>query len=426
MTERVPHNKSDQGSTRTKVEHMPDDVPASAGGLQTNILRLQSVLGNAAVQRLLNRQNGAAPKTTPRQTPLIQRAPQGTGLLQGETAANFAGDIRAFCANPTNAAKPTADLLLLLEAEINEALQAVEVPALKMQKDASATLYGVFNPQQWTMAINETALLGEASTIGAIPQEQLNGLVNTLYHEARHAEQNFRIAQMLAGQMLPPEAKRKQRRKAIEAITQETHDNIAPEIVEKAVEAPLFASEANQQLLQEAQTWLRSMYGIAKVYANFIDRLRGGPISSMVALIKPLRAKIALPPEEKAAQQSQIDAGLDELNGYLDFLVTNGKQGAQNIAQRIRTAPEPTPEDEVMLRHLATVVAILTELEQMRPITDANLETLGVRIGVGDFPDSLDDELVRAKEDLPHEQDSGRAGEAAQDAFTQSAPQQEP
>jgi hypothetical protein len=82
-------------------------------------------------------------------------------------------------------------------AEINIRLDAIGVPRLGRDIDTPLppTTYGRLGFSIWAIRINRTLLASPTLT-----DEQAADLAGTIYHEARHAEQWFHMAQLLAGQ----------------------------------------------------------------------------------------------------------------------------------------------------------------------------------------------------------------------------------
>src|SRR5262245_6374897 len=73
----------------------------------------------------------------------------------------------------------------VLENVINKQLAKIGVPPVTVKAATMAKANGSFSALKWTASINRK-LLGPG---------QSRQLANTLLHEARHAEQHFRIAQ---------------------------------------------------------------------------------------------------------------------------------------------------------------------------------------------------------------------------------------
>lgn len=109
----------------------------------------------------------------------------GNGLAEPEAMANYALPLREGLQHPDLDSR-----LLLLGMSINQALAAAGVPPVQL---AVIELGGAasFDEKTWTMS-----LLGDSLT--TTDPGILTELVGTVYHEARHAEQNFRVAQQAA------------------------------------------------------------------------------------------------------------------------------------------------------------------------------------------------------------------------------------
>jgi len=133
---------------------------------------------------------------------------------------------------------------------VNVHLKKAEVPPVIPALDEKSNNAGSFSFSIWQMQIGLEALEIAQPTV-----EQARDLVDTIYHEARHAEQFFRIAQLRAMQL------RKQNPKATDEaikalIVKET--KIQPDAVAAAVRKPL--PEGSMQALI-AQGWYDSVFG---------------------------------------------------------------------------------------------------------------------------------------------------------------------
>lgn len=98
----------------------------------------------------------------------------------------------------------------------------------------SGTL-GNFDWKVWKIFINMTVFSKrrDISTLGDLKQEEVAQMVDTIYHEARHSEQFFRIAQMRAGEG-----------KSAETIVRNL--SIPLEVAQAAVKSPLKENETNK------------------------------------------------------------------------------------------------------------------------------------------------------------------------------------
>ena len=99
---------------------------------------------------------------------------------------------------------------------------------------------GLFDWETWEMTINPVNFQADE-----VSSEDFADMADTVYHEARHAEQFYRVAQMLAGQG---------------RTAAEIHDEtgILPEVCDQAVTEPL--AEGSMEALI-ADGWYQSVFG---------------------------------------------------------------------------------------------------------------------------------------------------------------------
>ena len=180
------------------------------GTLAGEVLYLQQTAGNEAVAALLHRtavqrtsdrltlQRDGAPEHDPLQEETVMRIVQRrvTGLAQG-------GQVKAYVAGVKQAKgtwatlKTPAARAQMLGKIANDRLQAAGVfsVAIRIDPTLSPQTSGQFDFTTWSIALNG-GLVNQA----ALTDAQLKSVAGTIYHEARHAEQWFRIARWLAGQ----------------------------------------------------------------------------------------------------------------------------------------------------------------------------------------------------------------------------------
>ncbi len=78
--------------------------------------------------------------------------------------------------------------------KVNQYLQAASVPPIGFElKKGDADSHGSFSESTWSITLNEDAFKAQS-----VDPEDMAQLADTVFHEARHAEQFFRIARMLA------------------------------------------------------------------------------------------------------------------------------------------------------------------------------------------------------------------------------------
>ncbi len=132
----------------------------------------------------------------------------------------------------------------LFEAAVAE-LQplGVPVPSLLLT-DLGATTYGEFRRSTWTLALCSRAF--------AIPKpdaEAAANLADTVYHETRHCEQFFRVAQLEANRL-----------SSVDALAAALY--LPKNVAVEACACPLNADGAKGQ---EAQQWYQANYGAGAV-----------------------------------------------------------------------------------------------------------------------------------------------------------------
>ena len=131
---------------------------------------------------------------------------------------------------------------------INKQLKAAGVPGVgvKLQGGLGAAS-GHFNSPTWEMALDQN-LFSQAN----IPQAQLDKMANYVYHESRHAEQWFNMAQVLAGQ-------------GKTAAQIATTMGIPRNIADEAVKSPI-AHGSSKALVVSG--WWENVYGSGRVQRN--------------------------------------------------------------------------------------------------------------------------------------------------------------
>ena len=158
----------------------------------------------------------------------------------------------------------------------NDELKAASVPETTVQVKALPTNNGEFGFSGWTLDLNER--LFQRPTI--VPP-LLADVADTVYHEARHCEQWFRMARLEAG-----------KGKDGTAIAQAL--SIPKRIGDLAAAAPLRTDTAEGR---EAQTWYDSIYG-----AN--GAARNTTLNNMAAKSLELQAALTTCNADKAAYEA--------------------------------------------------------------------------------------------------------------------------
>ncbi len=150
----------------------------------------------------------------------------------------------------------------------NNVQKSVGVPAIKIGLISNPQLDGQFFPEDWSIKINSRLLNYNSN---ALSSEIAEELAASLYHEIRHSEQFFRIAQKEA-------LKFNDNGKLKNSAQIELETGIREEIVKKAITSVQnLTPEQKKQLLQElaiTDSWSRSLYPKNPAEAEVVNRLR--------------------------------------------------------------------------------------------------------------------------------------------------------
>jgi len=219
------------------------------------VLALQRSVGNRAVRQVL------------------QRAP--TGLKESKPTTDFTNDALAYWRDPANQSKGLGEYAMVLAKKANALLKSIGVPEVKPVIDTKGQYDGLFDGRDWKMRMNiarwSRSLGTKASKLGDLTMEEAANAAGAIYHEARHAEQRFRVARMMAGQS---------KGKTVDQIADEIQKTL--EIAERPVAltaagAPLADTAANAGLIGEARDWEAITVGFnvpyRKVVNNWLDEV---------------------------------------------------------------------------------------------------------------------------------------------------------
>ena len=128
-------------------------------------------------------------------------------------------------------------------AHVNEQLRGAGIPDVSWHFDSSKGVNAEFDFQTWQMALGSTPY--EMDVADNATPEQQEWQVSSVYHEARHAEQWFRMARERIGLGATPE-------QAAQVMS------IPLTIAQWAAQDPILQCDASQY---EAEEWYQSVYG---------------------------------------------------------------------------------------------------------------------------------------------------------------------
>lgn len=321
--------------TRQTERYTPEimrEIQARVGVEQTGVADAVTVQAIATFQQTegtehpeLKVDGMAGPRTLPRMFPTGLKAP-GEGQKFGEAAQTEVID-RWHELTP---AQRAAELVRL----VNVHLEAVGVPAVTPNAIDTGTNLGTFDFTTWQMEIGLEAL-----SIAQPDRAQAADVVDTIYHEARHAEQWFRIAQLRALQRRRRQGAAEDERLGRAIATELT---IPRRIADLAVtRPPRFALGSMDALI--AQGWFDSVYGSGSAHRTQVltELERSG-----TALEQAEQRFAANPsPQNQAALERARARRTRALDGHAQLPEENDAfpTGTSTGAGVTRGAPPPPP-----------------------------------------------------------------------------------
>ncbi|NUO83917.1 PAAR domain-containing protein [candidate division KSB1 bacterium] len=170
------------------------------------------------------------------------------GLARKANGAAFCRRFKALMKN-WNSLTP-AERQQKLQELINRPLKKSGLPPVSVNSATlSANTYGQFDFQSWSLEINKTFLNGPLNAADS------KELANTVYHEARHAEQWYAIAQRQAAAKPAPTANQMSR----------SMSNLPVSVAQQALKNPLPADSPRGVF---GDTMHRSIYGSRATYRS--------------------------------------------------------------------------------------------------------------------------------------------------------------
>jgi hypothetical protein len=154
-----------------------------------HVLALQKTVGNRATQRQLQRDPEGA----------IQRAPE-FGLDLTANRGEFANAANDYISSDTHKTEPVPLLLHHLGQKAGDMLSIYGMPRPQVWGaiDATSAVEGQFTKEDWKLYLSPHITGDPTQSLETLTADQVKHIVSVVYHEARHAEQYFKIAQFLA------------------------------------------------------------------------------------------------------------------------------------------------------------------------------------------------------------------------------------
>jgi hypothetical protein len=206
------------------------------GGAGSAVMDLQHTAGNKAVGQAIARHR-----------------PAQTGLRKPDAIERFVHKaVGFFNRNPDGR---LIEYALYLGADVNTELDKVGVPPVQVRvskEDNGAS--GQFFADSWHMMLYPAAFTRRpgVTKMGDLTPDEAALIAHTVYHEARHAEQHFRIARLDA------------------AEGHAAGDELDAGVAAAAAAAPLTARTGSAQELREAREWREIESGADQTYREAV------------------------------------------------------------------------------------------------------------------------------------------------------------
>lgn len=185
-----------------------------------------------------------------------------------------------------------------LISTVNDQLAGVGIDPVRgvFDESISGQIAGQFQRSRWQIGLNKRLFARQRMTADAAP-----AMATTVYHEARHAEQHYRMAQVLAGQQGAKAA----------AIAKKI--DIPLRVVESAMKKPLKGDAAAY-----GQKMFDDKYG---KHAAHYDQVYQA-VKAQMAIFTDVKTRLqaAKTPEEKEAVQKEYETiKTPVMKAYLDY-----------------------------------------------------------------------------------------------------------
>ncbi len=206
---------------------------------------------------------------------VLARKPKPTGLRADAAIDRFVAKAVAFLAR--NGDGRLVQYALYLGAAVNEELEKIGCPAVdvSVSKDDFPAA-AKFIASDWAMVLNpkQFSTRDGVATMGDLNADEAALIAGRVVHEARHAEQHFRIARLQA------------------AEGQDAGFEMKEDAAAAAAAAPLDLSKGNTQEVKEAKEWRTDEIGDDATYREAVTEWQG-ELLPLVRLAHAVTAKDA-------------------------------------------------------------------------------------------------------------------------------------
>jgi hypothetical protein len=284
---------------------------------------------------------------------------------------------------------------------LNEILATAGVgrPVATVVKKKGPTEYASFDEKSWTIELNEDFFSIEMN------KEVMGQFINTLYHEARHAEQYYRVVRLLAGKGI-----------LRAAILEKTEINAAA--VDSAMGSPMEIPDSNPSLeFIETNAWYHSFFGEKSVdRRETIREFKKSGLDILQLEGQLLALNITLDNEK-----SDKDMAVMEIGFLMNDLRNEFKEAQELVNGIIEDGPEKNEAtvkaNEIKARFNSQAQLKKDALQRYMVIAQQLIDQRNsMNIDMGHLQ-GLRDDAWQAYKNLPEEADAWAIGDALEELY---------
>ncbi|MGW6128633.1 hypothetical protein ACWFNE_01275 [Cellulomonas sp. NPDC055163] len=284
------------------------------------VLGIQRTAGNRVARRLVRA--GPPVRTA---APVVQRAPYGLDLptSQGPYVAEA---YRLWTSRKDLTLKAFATALL---TKVRAELTTLKVPQIAWTFVGGSGALGVFDSRIWTVKINTAAFSARTPAprlLGDLTIDEVTEIVGTIYHEARHADQDVLVIRDQLAQ-----------RRTVPQIAAATK---MPTKVVQAVKKATFPAALDADQTAHARRMFDVMYGVHKEFLEFL-------VDHSAAV-------------EVLGKVGDGKATVRAAGSHVAILTTWQSKGVRPHVDRLKALPRPTAVEAALRTQLEQVDAALT------------------------------------------------------------------
>jgi hypothetical protein len=337
----MEHERKPQLSNRSKIQnknspHQDNDIPQTTSGVPNSIISLQQLIGNKAVQRFLASKPINVAQSVRQPTIQLKRQPYGLETTSSvDRYTDYA--LKLHADKPKMSLREFADELT---KNVSQELTKNGVPQVKITLKPHGT-DGEFKQDSWELIVDPSKFntqKTQVNELGLLSREDVINATGTIYHEARHADQDFLVARMLAG-----------KKKTAEQINKET--GMPVEVTQKAVDNKLSKTKANAEQIAEAETLFDVMYGEHKELLGLVIK-HGAKIKSVG---ENLSQMTELDDGGKTVDSALLNSTITDTHALINDLDKWSNTVSQAEISRLQKKAKKSPLDTQMLNDLTDI-----------------------------------------------------------------------